>query len=95
MRKKTDAGEAARQVSGGWAGWIRAKLRPAERAKPRLALRERIALGPRQSLALVEADGNRILVATGHEGAASFYLLEPSRPGRDGRRSGVAGRISW
>jgi hypothetical protein len=46
-----------------------------ERPVPRLALLERIALAPRQSLALVEADGHRFLVATSAEGAAAFFPL--------------------
>jgi hypothetical protein len=41
-------------------------------ARPRLELLERIALAPRQSLALVEAEGRRFLVATSPEGAPAF-----------------------
>jgi flagellar biosynthetic protein FliP len=37
---------------------------------------ERIALAPRQSLALVEAEGRRFLVATSPEGAPTFYALD-------------------
>jgi hypothetical protein len=53
-----------------------AKLSSGRRAEPRLALLERIALAPRQSLALVEADGRRILVATSAEGGPAFYPLD-------------------
>jgi flagellar biogenesis protein FliO len=69
---------------GGLAGWLLDKLRRGARPRPRLALRERIALAPRQSLALVEADGRRLLVATSPEGAPAFYALDsPSRRARD------------
>jgi flagellar biogenesis protein FliO len=60
---------------GGIAGWLMARLHRRGRHEPRLALVERIALGPRQSLALVEAEGRRILVATSAEGGSAFYPL--------------------
>ena len=63
---------------GGLAGWLAAKFRGPERREPRLALLERIALAPRQSLALVEAEGRRILVATSAEGGPAFYPLDES-----------------
>jgi flagellar biogenesis protein FliO len=50
--------------------------REAHAPRPRLALLERIALAPRQSLALVEAEGRRFLVATSPEGAPAFYALD-------------------
>jgi flagellar biogenesis protein FliO len=61
---------------GGLAGWLIERLRGIERREPRLALLERIALAPRQSLALVEAEGRRILVATSAEGGPAFYPLD-------------------
>lgn len=42
----------------------------------RLALVERISLAPRQSLALVEAEGRRFLVATSPDGGPAFYALD-------------------
>lgn len=42
----------------------------------RLAVVERVALAPRQSLALVEADGRRFLVATAAEGAPVFFPVD-------------------
>jgi flagellar biogenesis protein FliO len=62
--------------TGGLAGWLMAKLRPRPRAERRLALLERIALAPRHSLALVEAEGRKILVATSAEGGPAFYPLD-------------------
>jgi len=77
---------------GGLAGWLLSRLRAGGRRTPRLELVERIALAPRQSLALVEAEGRRFLVATSPEGAPAFYALD-ERAGP--ARARVAERISW
>ncbi len=60
----------------GLMGWMWERWRSAVAAPRRLALLERVALGPRQSLALVEAEGRRLLVATSSEGTPAFYPLE-------------------
>jgi flagellar biogenesis protein FliO len=60
----------------GLAGWLLERLRIRERPQPRLALLERIPLAPRQSLALIEAEGRRFLVATSAEGGPAFYALD-------------------
>jgi len=73
---------------GGLAGWLLARWRNRTRTEPRLALVQRITLGPRQTLCLVEAEGRRFLVASSAEGAPAFYPLETGREG--GRR-----RVSW
>jgi|CZKZ01.1.fsa_nt_gi hypothetical protein len=52
------------------------KLRSARRSKPRLEFLERITLAPKQSLALVEAEGRRFLVATSPEGGPAFFALD-------------------
>jgi flagellar biogenesis protein FliO len=93
---------------GGLAGWLVGRLKGGGRRQPRLELVERIALAPRQSLALVEAEGRRFLVATSPEGAPAFYPLdEGTRPagarqavsrrrGVTNRQSGpLAERVSW
>jgi len=67
-----------RPIVGGWAGWLLKKLRTSRRHEPRLQLLERITLAPRQSLALVEADGVRLLVATSADGGSAFYPLKGS-----------------
>jgi len=94
--------EAAREPSsgpeqriGGVAGWLIDKMRGRRRARPRLALVERITLAPRQSLALVEAEGRRILVATSAEGGPAFYALDEGARGVE--RNGARGRlrVSW
>jgi flagellar biogenesis protein FliO len=72
---------------GGLAGWLLDRLRVKRRPQPRLALLERIALAPRQSLALVEAEGRRFLVATSPEGAPAFYALDGESRFADPRRS--------
>jgi hypothetical protein len=61
---------------GGLAGWLLGRLRVVRRPAPRLAVLERISLAPRQSLALVEAEGRRFLVATSPEGTPAFYALD-------------------
>jgi hypothetical protein len=79
-----------------------ARLRGPGSVRPRLALLERIALAPRQSLALVEAEGRRFLVATSADGAAAFYPLDeasarvPARVRSDTAACVPSGaRVSW
>lgn len=72
------AGERA-DGYGGLGAWLLEKLRGRQRREPRLALLERISLAPRQSLALIEAEGRRILVATSPEGGPAFYPLDENR----------------
>jgi hypothetical protein len=59
-------------------------------AQGRLALLDRITLAPRQSLALVEAEGRRILVATSVESGPVFYPLD-ERNGAENRSQSGAG----
>lgn len=68
----------------GAAAWLMARLKGSSRTRARLELLERIALGPRQSLSLIEAEGRKFLVATSAEGAPVFYPLEDRE--RDGDR---------
>jgi hypothetical protein len=96
MTQETQGRVADRAPAGGLAGWLLARFRGGAGARPRLALVDRIALAPRQSLALVEAEGRRFLVATSAEGAPAFYPLdEPGR--RTGPRLPAAPppRVSW
>jgi flagellar biogenesis protein FliO len=80
-------------------GWLLARLRGEGRPRPQLAVLERITLAPRQSLALIEAGGQRLLVATSADGTPAFYPV-----GRPARETGVQrkgtervskGRVSW
>jgi hypothetical protein len=77
--------------AAGVAGWILGRLRRGGGARPRLRLLERITLAPRQSLALVEAEGRRFLVATSAEGAPAFYPLDARAAGQ----TRPAARVSW
>lgn len=80
-------------VTAWLAAWLRRRWGASARRAPRLAMVERIALAPRQMLALVEAEGRRFLVATSPEGAATFYPLDPT--GRSASSRGASGRVSW
>jgi len=83
---------AGKAPVGGVAGWLLNRLSGMRRSPARLAVLERIALAPRQSLALVEAEGRRFLVATSPEGTPAFYALDMVGA-RAGARHGR--RISW
>lgn len=85
---KQDKQSRSPAAIGGMAGWVVARLRKRKGTAPRLALVERIALAPRQSLALVEAEGRRFLVATSAEGGPAFYAL-------DERQRAPRRRVSW
>ena len=96
------SGSTKTTPAGGVAGWLLGRLRASSRPQPKLELLERIALAPRQSLALVAAEGRRFLVATSPEGAPAFYALdEGPRPaavnGINRQRGPVraAVRVSW
>jgi flagellar biogenesis protein FliO len=76
-KQERELEESERKNSiGGWAGWLLRRLNCQKRHEPRLCLLERIALAPRQTLALIEADGKRLLVATSPEGGPAFYPLD-------------------
>lgn len=102
-RNETGRGDGSTARIGGWTGWLLERLRSAQHAAPpRLALVERITLAPRQSLALIEAEGRRLLVATSPEGAPAFYSLDgarlsaPPEPRTRTRRAmPQSGRVSW
>jgi hypothetical protein len=94
--------KTAGPVVGGWAGQLLGRLRGQHRVPPRLALIERIALAPRHSLSLIEAEGRRILVATSAEGGPAFYALDEkqSQPSQAVSRSAqgssrFSSRVSW
>jgi flagellar biogenesis protein FliO len=98
--KERDTGNAARAKSavGGLAGWLLSRMRAGRRSAPRLAVLERIALAPRQSLTLVEAEGRRFLVATSPEGTPAFYALDRHAPDRhvpDAQPRRPSARVSW
>jgi flagellar biogenesis protein FliO len=81
--------------TGGWAGWLMARLGRRNQHQPQLELLERIALGPRQSLALVDAAGRRVLVAFSADGGPVFYPLDDRVRAASGLRERTAKRLSW
>jgi len=89
-------------VAGGLSGWLMkcgaAWFSGVRRPGPRLELLERIALAPKQSLALVEVEGRRFLVATSAEGSPAFFALDfASRPSAacSSRAARPVSRVSW
>jgi hypothetical protein len=89
--RSVGAAGAASQVRPGLGEWLLARLRRRALREPRLALVERISLAPRQIVALIEADGQRLLVATSSDGAPVFFPLKPSAPRRTTKRARTAG----
>jgi flagellar biogenesis protein FliO len=92
------SGNGETEPANGLAVWLLERLRGRRRRSlPRLALLERIALAPRQSLALVEAEGRRFLVATSPDGSPAFYPLDGPvgsvMAGRPGATQSA--RVSW
>lgn len=90
-----DTAGGTQRTLGGVTGWVMARLQGAGRRTPRMQLVERIALGPRQSLALVEADGRRFLVATSAEGGPAFLALDRGRNEAGSSRARTMARVSW
>lgn len=90
--RQTNRGEKAQEPVAGLAGWLLARIgrQRTERVRPRLALVDRITLAPRQTLALVEAEGRRFLVATSAEGGPAFYPLDGGA-----RPAPRFSRVSW
>ena len=74
MKLRPDYRTEAR--SRGAVGWLLDHFRPPTRPRPILAVVERVALAPRQSLVLVEAGGRKLLVATVPDCAPAFYPLD-------------------
>ena len=62
--------------SGGIVGWLLKRIRGEQRPRSRLTVLERVPLGTRQTLALVEADGHKILIAAAPECTPALFALE-------------------
>lgn len=71
----------------GLAHWLLNRWQKRAVRKPQLSVLEKITLAPRQTLALIEADGQRLLLATSAEGAATFHLLNSEAPSRRAGRT--------
>lgn len=91
MLQKRGIGGWAGQLMAGWLG----RLRRGEPSAPRLTLVERIALAPRHSLALVEAEGQRFLVAIPADGSPAFLALGKKAGSGAGARGNGPVRVSW
>lgn len=93
--------ESTEYRPAGVAGWLWQSLKQARRGfskpAPRLALVERITLAPKQTLALVEAEGRRFLVASSAEGAPAFFALDGGRSAKSApaKARGAKARIAW
>ncbi len=76
MRGIGEASPRSKPERRGLAGWLLDRWRGRTVRTPRLTVAERVNLGPRQTLSLIEVDGERLLLATSPEGAAAFYPLK-------------------
>jgi flagellar biogenesis protein FliO len=72
---------------GGWAGWLMKRLHAGRRERPRLEFVERITIGARQTVALIDAEGQRLLIVCTAEGAPAIYPLNRTAQKRQ--------RVSW
>lgn len=88
MKEAVD--ERTQRQAGGLGAWLVSRFGRRAAKLPRLRVVERIALGPRQSLALVEAEGRCFLVATSGDGAPAFHALDESCVPGVGHRTGRA-----
>jgi hypothetical protein len=88
-------GNAKTMLLGGVAGWLLNRVRSGGQTRSRLELVERITLAPRHSLALIEAEGRRFLVATSPDGAPAFYPLDGQARPVLARGGGLGARVSW
>jgi hypothetical protein len=87
LERSGTASGIAPQIRPGLAAWLVARFRRRAITVPRLALVERISLAPRQTVALVEADGQRLLVATSSDGAPVFFPLKSVAPRPSSKRT--------
>ena len=67
------------------------------RAAPRrrLAVLDRLPLAPKQSLALIEVDGRKMLIATSGDGTPAVYPLDGPAPPNGAARLPRRSRVSW
>lgn len=89
VEKKGDS-EIASRAWPGLLGWLVTRLRRRANQETRLAVVERISLAPRQIVALIEADGQRLLVATSPDGAPVFFDLKSAAHRSNTKPAGLA-----
>jgi len=82
------------RLGSGLAEWLLRRIDASSAPAPHLSVLARIALSPRQSVALVEAEGVHLLVGTSADGPPCFFPLGASAgygPGPHADRSGGRG----
>ena len=80
MRAAKPSGARNRCERAGLGAWILQHLRRQSMSETRLVLLERVTIAPRQTVALIEADGRRVLVAASPECTPTFFPLDtPTR----------------
>jgi flagellar biogenesis protein FliO len=79
----------ADRTTENWRGvraWIYERIHRRAGGQARLAVVEKICFAPRQTLSLIEVDGERILVGTSQDGSPQFYPLRASSRSRTKNR---------
>ena len=79
----------ADRTTENWRGvraWIYERIHRRAAAQPRLAVVEKICFAPRQTLSLIEVDGERLLVGTSPDGSPQFYPLRAGSRDRSKKR---------
>jgi hypothetical protein len=72
-----------------WRGvtaWVFERIRRRSAMRSRMAVLEKISFAPRQSLALIEVDGERVLVGSSQDGSPQFYRLNAISRSRTQKR---------
>lgn len=64
------------RLGSGLVAWLTRHMHGSASPAPQLSILARIQLGPRQTLALVEAEGVHVLVGTSTDGPPSFFSLD-------------------
>ena len=70
------------RILGAIIAWLAQSWARSEATPPRLAVMERLALSPKHSLLLVEADGVGLLISTSTEAPSTMFLLHGAQAGR-------------
>jgi len=83
------------RLGSGLAQWLLRRFHSSSAPAPQLSILARIALGPRQSLVLVEAKGVHLLVGASTEGAPSFFSLAPNTGHNLERQTDRAWESAW
>lgn len=72
------AGNHRKRFVLNWRAWTSAvseRLHRGRAVAPRLAVLERVNIAPRQSVALIEVEGEKLLVGASQDGSPTFFRL--------------------